>query len=163
MKGTGVPGLDFSRLDHASPATAEELRRLLAQAYAVEAELIGAVDFPPLRRTAEAIAAADTVFYGAALDGRLVSAAELEATGERSVHIASFVVAPDLFRCGIGARLLEHVLEISASEKVTVSTAARNAPAIRLYEKHGFQLRERWAIAGIDMVTLKWTDQQPKR
>jgi ribosomal protein S18 acetylase RimI-like enzyme len=154
--GNEGAALEISRLDHRKPAVAEDLRRLMARAYVVEAGLIGALEFPPLHRTAEAIRAADAVFDGASLTGRLVAAVELEATGERCVHIASFVVDPDVFRRGIATRLLLHVLGRPATERVTVSTAARNLPAIRLYEKHGFRLSTRWVISEIDMVTMEW-------
>lgn len=95
MTGNEAAALEISRLDHRKPAVADDLRRLMARAYAVEAGLIRAVEFPPLDRTAEAIRAADAVFDGGSLAGRLVAAVELEATGERSVHIASFVVDPE--------------------------------------------------------------------
>ena len=41
------------------------------------------------------------------------------------------------------------------ADSFTVSTAEANAPAIALYEKHGFHVRNRWATHGIDMITLE--------
>jgi ribosomal protein S18 acetylase RimI-like enzyme len=148
--------VEIARIEHGDPAAAEELCRLLVRSYSVEAELIGAVDFPPLRRSAVDVRNAESTFYGAVDGGRLIAAAELEQGEGGSAHIASFVVDPDVFRLGIGSRLLEGVLALPGIGRVTVSTAALNQPAVALYQKRGFTVSKRWAIAGIDMVTMAW-------
>ncbi|MGD9253893.1 MAG: GNAT family N-acetyltransferase [Holophagae bacterium] len=148
--------LIFVRLDHTAPAVSEEVSALLRRSYAIEAELISVEDFPPLRRTAEDVRETPSTFIGCTSENRLVAVAELEPDGEH-VNIAGFVVHPDDFRRGIGSRLLHHVLESYQRRSITVSTAAANGPAISLYERHGFSISNRWAIDGIDMVTLNFS------
>jgi ribosomal protein S18 acetylase RimI-like enzyme len=127
---------------------------LLRAAYTVEAQVIGVDDFAPLRRTAADISGAPSTFFGCTIGGRLVAVAEIEAPPDGPINIGGFAVHPSFFRRGIGSRLLRHVLQATAPAPVTVSTAATNDPAIALYEAHGFRVRRRWTIQGIQMVTL---------
>jgi ribosomal protein S18 acetylase RimI-like enzyme len=147
--------VEISLLDHTDPARSEELGEILRESYAVEAERIGAPDFPPLRRKSSDIRKAGSRFYGGVSAGRLVAVAEVEENRDGTANIAGFVVLPSLFRRGLGSRLLEHLLAVVPASQLTVSTAAANGPAIGLYEKHGFHIRHRWATHGIDMVTLE--------
>ena len=151
-----TPMMTVSRLDHTDPAQAERICRVLLASYAVEAALVGVEDFAPLRRGSREIRAATSTFYGGVTEGRLVAVAEIEETGEGTANIAGFVVHPDVFRQGIGSQLLQHVLTTVEATRFSVSTAAVNGPAIALYEKHGFRLRDRWSTPdGIDMITLE--------
>ena len=144
------------RQAHASPVVAEELRALMAAAYAVEAELLGVRDFAPLRRTAAHVAATDAEFLGVREDGVLVAAAELETPGPAHTHLGALVVRPDRFRRGLASALLAAVAAARPTHLLTVSTGAANAPAVRLYERHGFVLERTWATPdGIPMVTLR--------
>jgi ribosomal protein S18 acetylase RimI-like enzyme len=147
--------MQYAKLDHVDPLVSERICRVLLDAYAVEARLIGAVDFPPLRRSAANIRRSDAVFYGCWDQGHLVAVAEVEGNGREGWHIASFVVHPSRFRRGIGSGLLQHVLGVVGTTRVTVSTASANAPALALYEQHGFRICRRWSASDhIDMVTL---------
>lgn len=150
-----VEGRRFTLLDHRCPEVAEQIRALLFAAYTVEAELIGAADFPPLRRTAEHIARCGSTFFGWFADDALVAVAEVEQEPGAPPHIAGFAVHPSAFRRGHGAALLRHVLESLGPGPVTVSTASANEPAIRLYEAHGFRIVRSWSTPdGFDLVTL---------
>jgi ribosomal protein S18 acetylase RimI-like enzyme len=132
----------------------EAICAILCRSYAVEAELIGVEDFPPLRRTSEDIRASQSTFIGCSSENRLVAVAELEHENDRSTNIAGFVVHPEFFRRGIGSHLLRHVLASVGTQTVTVSTAAANVPAVSLYEIHGFSIFKRWSIEDLEMVTL---------
>jgi len=148
--------MDFLTLDHADDVWSESICRLLWDSYAVEAQLIGIEDFAPLRRGSAQIRAAASTFYGCLREGRLVAVAEVEDLGGGTSNIAGFVVHPSVFRRGIGTRLLRHILLTVRAARFTVSTAAVNAPAIALYEKDGFRIRDRWVTPdGIRMVTLE--------
>ena len=143
-------------LDHRDPAVAAALRSLMVASYAVEAEVIGVPDFAPLRRTAQAIQRSEGHFRGLVRDGRLVAAAEIEDADHGGWHIAGFVVDPQRFREGLGSRLLADVLASAGKVVVTVSTAVANRPAVRLYQKHGFDVDRTWSTpCGIPMVTLR--------
>lgn len=144
------------RQAHATPAVAEELRALMAAAYAVEAALLGVADFAPLRRTAAHVAATDAEFVGIREEGVLVAAAELETLAPHHTHIGALVVRPDRFRRGLATALLGAVIATRPAHAITVSTGAANAPAVRLYERHGFALERTWTTPdGIPMVTLR--------
>jgi ribosomal protein S18 acetylase RimI-like enzyme len=147
--------VEFATLDHTDHAQSERISEVLLDSYAVEAELIGVDDFAPLRRRCGDIREAGSTFYGCVGEGRLVGVAEVERDGGGAANIAGFAVHPSVFRRGVGSRLLQHVLEAVDATSFTVSTASANAPAIALYEKHGFRIRDRWAIDGIAMVTLE--------
>jgi len=148
--------VEISILDHAEPAQSERICQLLLASYAVEAGLIGVEDFVPLRRRSVDIRRAASTFYGCVDDGHLVAVAEVEREANESLNIAGFAIHPRAFRRRVGSRLLRHVLSTTESTRFTVSTASANAPAIGLYEKHGFRLRGRWVTYdGIHMVTLE--------
>ena len=150
-----APTLLFCTLNHADPAEAGRICALVRRSYPVEAELIGVRDFPPLRRAAADIRDARSRFFGCLYDGSLVAVAEVEGDETAGWHIASFAVHPEMFRRGVGSSLLENVGRALGTDRLTVSTAAANKPAVALYEKHGFRIWERWSTGdGIDMVTL---------
>lgn len=82
---------------------------------------------------------------------------EIEQPEPDRIHIGSLGVHPDCFRRGFGRGLLERVVDRFPGRRITVSTGAANAPAIRLYEGLGFAIAKRWATPkeGIPMVTLE--------
>ncbi|MEM7343943.1 MAG: GNAT family N-acetyltransferase [Chloroflexota bacterium] len=147
--------IEFVELVHSDRIEAEWIRQVLFDAYTVEAALIGMTDFPPLRRSAANIQAAQSIFFGCLQTGKLIAVAEIEGEPLQQVTIASFVVHPSCFRRGVGSCLLRHTLEIFDKTPITVSTASQNKPAITLYEKHGFQITKHWTINNhLEMVTL---------
>ncbi len=153
-------------IDHKNPGVAEEIRRVSFEAYRQEAKLLGLAeaDFFPLGRTSAHIQAADALFLGCLLDNELVALAEIEAEGPQAFNISSFVVAPEMFRKGIGTGLLKEVLARYAGFSLTVSTAKNNLPAIGLYEKHGFAVQHTWHTPdGIEMVTLSLIEKEIER
>jgi ribosomal protein S18 acetylase RimI-like enzyme len=122
----------------------------------VEAELVGIVDFPPLRISLDALAVRPGTFYGLTRERRLVGAVEVEELGSVTRQIAALVVDPDCFRRGIGRRLIQFVLEDSPN-RVLVSTSPSNTPALALYHSMGFRLIETHACSdGIDLCLLEW-------
>ncbi|MGL4608820.1 MAG: GNAT family N-acetyltransferase [Trueperaceae bacterium] len=65
-------------------------------------------------------------------------------------------VHPDFACRGIGGALLSHVLHSPTVERFIVNTAAKNTPAIQLYEKHGFTISQRQTLAdGLELVRLE--------
>ena len=150
--------MNIMKLDHSKSLEANQICRTLLSSYAVEAQLIGVTDFPPLRRTATEILDSRSVFYGYWYENRLAAVTEIEKDGENPPNIASFAVHPQFFRRGIGSELLQHIVLLLVSGRITVSTASQNIPAISLYEKHGFRNTGRWTTPdGIDMVTMEFS------
>jgi ribosomal protein S18 acetylase RimI-like enzyme len=55
------------------------------------------------------------------------------------IIISKMMVHPDHFKKGIASKLIDYLFRIySHAWRVKVSTGAKNYPAIRLYQKHGF-------------------------
>jgi ribosomal protein S18 acetylase RimI-like enzyme len=145
----------YVEIDASNPIEVETIRKLLFDAYIIEAEVIGVLAFPPLRRDAANIRETDAKFVGCDVEGTLVAVAELERGDDNLTNIASFAVHPSMFRRGIGSFLLTRIVQAHGRAPITVSTAMRNTPAISLYKKHRFRSEKRWSTAcGIDMVTL---------
>ncbi|MCP5106781.1 MAG: GNAT family N-acetyltransferase [bacterium] len=134
-----MDNVNLRKLNHRREAMALQIHRLSQSAYQIEAELLGVTEFPPLNRTVDDILNSSSQFFGCTKNNDLVAAVEIENTGHHHIHIAGLVVSPDCFRQGLGRRLVLWTLEQIKWKVATVSTDSANIPAIRLYEKLGFQ------------------------
>jgi len=140
--------VEIAELDLADAATAERVVALQRASYAVEAQLIGAAELPPMRETAEQLRASGETFLGAARAGALVGAvAYKRAAGTVDIH--RLVVDPAAFRGGVATALLD-ALEARErdADHWTVGTGAANAPARALYERRGFEATEERVMPG---------------
>ena len=123
-------------------------------AYAIEAELIGYPDLPPLHETLAALQATEEELWLCEEGDALVGVVGLEH-GEDEMVIARLYVAPACFRRGVGSALVEHALAQAGGRRVRVGTGARNAPALALYERFGFRrLDEGSATPNLGYVEL---------
>lgn len=147
-------------IDHRVPAIAETIYQLQQASYIVESELIGypASEFPPLQVTAEQIEQEEATFLGYRVGAQLVGVVSF-AVGPRERDIGRLVVHPDFFRRGIAGALLWAVeSRAGVGQTLTVSTAEENIPAVRLYEKFGYELTERIRLPnGVVLVRLTKT------
>lgn len=143
--------IEVRPLDLGDPATVEALVALQRASYAVEAQMIGTTDLPPLKETPEELALSRETFLGA-FDPDLVGAISYRRRwGTLDIH--RLVVRPTAFRRGIASALLR---ALPRARRVVVSTAAANAPARALYERHGFRVaRESMVPPGIGLVHLE--------
>jgi ribosomal protein S18 acetylase RimI-like enzyme len=107
-------------------------------AYAIEAELIGYPDLPPLHETLAGLQATAEEIWLCWDGDALVGVVGLEH-GEDEMVVARLFVAPAHFRRGVGSALVAHALAQAAGRRVRVGTGARNAPALALYERFGFR------------------------
>ncbi|HET8953182.1 MAG TPA: GNAT family N-acetyltransferase [Solirubrobacteraceae bacterium] len=147
--------VEVAELDLGDAATLERLVALQRAGYAVEAQLIGAAELPPMRETPAELRASGETFLGARRDGRLVGAISFKREGA-TVDIHRLVVDPAAFRGGVATALLD-ALEAreAAAEHWTVGTGAANAPARALYERRGYAVtEERLVPGGIRWVRL---------
>ena len=128
----------IEKLENRKTDVAEKIREVFQASYAVEALLLGAEDFPPLKRPLEGFMESENDFYGYFKDVTLAGVVEV-VRGKQSIHIQSLVVHPASFRQGIGRLLVTHVLRTYDSPEYTVETGLDNGPATALYLKFGFR------------------------
>lgn len=125
-------------------------------AYAIESALIAYPQLPPLFETEDDIRSSAETFLACLLDGQVVGATSYLVT-HHTVEICRLVIHPSYFRRGMGSRLLKAVEEQNRQwQTITVSTAAKNHPAIGLYEKHGYHVVQHVRLAdGLQLVRLQ--------
>jgi GNAT superfamily N-acetyltransferase len=142
-------------LDQTAPGVAAAIHGVMQEAYVVEAGLLGAEDFVPLRRSVGDIAGSRTRFLGVRVDGALAAVAELDEARPDVVGVDALVVRPQDFRTGLGTALLREIIAQADGRTVTVSTAAANTPALDLYASLGLFVTDTWTTAdGIRMLNL---------
>jgi len=122
---------------------AEEIRAIFQVSYAVEAKMLKAIDFPPLKRTVAQFLKSDSEFYAYYLIENIAGVIEIE-NDEDLTHIQSLVVYPKYFRNGIGRKLVQFMLDTYKSKIFTVETGIDNHPAIKLYKSFDFQEQKQW-------------------
>ena len=125
-------------LDHENQQIAEKMHRIFQVSYAVEARLLDAKDFPPLKRTVNDLMESDTSFFGYWQNEILAAVIEIEPFPS-VFHICSLVVDPQYFRQGIAKNLINFTFKLLAGNRITVETGLANRPAIALYESFGFK------------------------
>jgi len=133
----------IKRLQNSDPGTAKEIYFVFQESYRVEAQLLGATDFPPLKRPLENFVTSETEFYGYMKEGNLAGVVEVESS-PGLVDVNSLVVNPRYFRQGVGRALMEYVLESFDPDLFVVETGLENGPATALYKKLGFQEVSQW-------------------
>ena len=122
---------------------AEEIRVIFQASYAVEAEMLKAVDFPPLRRTVAQFLNSNSEFYAYYLIENIAGVIEIE-NHKNLTHIQSLVVYPKYFRNGIGSKLVQFILDTYKAKIFTVETGIDILPGIKLYKRFGFQEQKQW-------------------
>ncbi|CAH0344289.1 GNAT family N-acetyltransferase [Bacillus sp. CECT 9360] len=133
----------------------KELDSLQKKSYAVEAELIGFYDIPPLKETIEQLMTSQEEFVGYFIDEKLAGAISYSPENGTLV-ICRLIVDPEHFRKGIAEKLINHLEKVPNHKKIIVSTGKENQPAINLYKKHGFSsVRDMEAAPGFFITMLE--------
>lgn len=133
----------ITKLQNNNLETAKNIRAVFQVSYKVEAELLKAVNFPPLQRPLENFMNSITEFYGYTKEDQLAGVVEV-IHNQSYTHVRSLVVDPKFFRQGIGKKLMEFVLNIYNSNLYIVETGVDNNPAIQLYKKLEFIEVKQW-------------------
>lgn len=132
----------IKKIDITNPDIAKEVLSIQLPAYQTEAKLIGFDEIPNLKDTVDSLQQCGETFYGFYMNGKLC--------GVISFVITSFVldihrlfVDPRYFRKGIAKQLLDHILYVETGfDTVIVKTGNKNVPALRFYQKYGFDQEE---------------------
>ena len=141
-------------LEHKDLIVAEQILAVQRPSYQIESELINYPNLPPLHENATDIQNSDETFVGYWLDGTLAGVLAYEPEDDGFL-IGRMVVHPDFFRRGIGRALLQW-LETAVTSTLYVSTAAKNQPAIRLYQSKGFAIYQHKTLPdGLELVQLR--------
>jgi len=133
----------IQKLNHKDVTTARKIRSVFQVSYAVEADLLKAIHFPPLERSLASFLKTKADFYGYFQNDELAAVTEIKSENGNT-HIQSLVVDPYYFRQGIGTKFIDFILETYDTLAFSVETGLANLPAISLYEKFGFTETKQW-------------------
>jgi ribosomal protein S18 acetylase RimI-like enzyme len=122
----------IEKLKNSDLEIAKKMQLIFQASYKVEAILLNATNFPPLKRTLENYTESNTEFYGYSINEVLAAVVEID-TNNNYILIRSLVVHPDFFRQGIAGKLLTFVFETFKSNLFVVETGLENGPATELY------------------------------
>ncbi|MBV6646046.1 MAG: GNAT family N-acetyltransferase [Cyclobacteriaceae bacterium] len=122
---------------------ANQIYTVFQLSYAIEAELLGVNDFPPLKRPLESYLKSGNEFYGYLEHNELAGVIEVERK-EKLIDINSLVVQPKYFRRGIGKKLIAFTFNRFDLNVFIVETGVKNTPAIELYKKLNFKEVKQW-------------------
>ena len=133
----------IEKLKNSDLEIAKKMRLIFQASYKVEATLLNATNFPPLKRPLENYTESNTEFYGYSINEILAAVVEID-TNTNYILIRSLVVHPDFFRQGIAGKLIKFVFETFQSNLFVVETGLENGPARKLYKKFGFVEVNQW-------------------
>jgi len=131
------------KINNKKDKIAKEILDIFQDSYAVEAKILKAVDFPPLKRTLSQFLNSNSEFYAYYQDKNISGVIEIK-NDQDLTHIQSLVVSPKHFRKGIGRKLVQFILDTYMSSIFTVETGLDNYPAIKLYTSLDFEEQNQW-------------------
>ena len=133
----------IERLKNNDLEISKKIRSVFQLSYKVEANILNATDFPPLKRSLENYLNSNTVFFGYLKNQELAGVIEIEHNNN-FIYINSLVVDPGFFRQGIARKLMEYVINTFDSKLFVVETGLENGPATKLYKKFDFKEVKQW-------------------
>ena len=132
----------IEKLDNKTLEVSKQIQSVFQLSYAIEAKLLKAVDFPPLKRPLDSYMNSDNMFFGYLEHSELAGVIEIEHS-KACTDINSLVVNPKYFRRGIAKKLLTFVLNEFDADLMVVETGD-NMPATALYTNFGFKEVKQW-------------------
>lgn len=95
----------IERLKNNDLEISKKIRSVFQLSYKVEAKILNATDFPPLKRSLENYVNSNTAFFGYLKNQELAGVIEIEHN-DNFTHINSLVVDPGFFKQGIARKLM---------------------------------------------------------
>jgi predicted GNAT family acetyltransferase len=114
----------IKKLDNTDVYIAKQIYTVFQNSYKIEAELLRATDFPPLKRSVKNFTKSTTKFYGYYKNNQLTSVIELIIKPEY-IHIRSLVVEPSFFKQGIASELIKFTFKKFDSMLYVVETGQK--------------------------------------
>ena len=133
----------IERLKNNDLEISKKIRSVFQLSYKVEAKILNATDFPPLKRSLENYVNSNTAFFGYLKNQELAGVIEIEHN-DNFTHINSLVVDPGFFKQGIARKLMEYAINTFDSKLFVVETGLKNGPATELYKKFDFKEVKQW-------------------
>jgi ribosomal protein S18 acetylase RimI-like enzyme len=133
----------IQRLQNNKIEISKKIRAVFQVSYKVEAKLLKATNFPPLKRPLEDYVISKNIFFGYLKNEELVGVIEIDNNNSYTL-IRSLVVSPLFFRQGIARKLMEFTFNTFDSNLFVVETGVKNEPASKLYMKFGFIEVKQW-------------------
>jgi ribosomal protein S18 acetylase RimI-like enzyme len=133
----------IKRLQNNDIEISKKIRSVFQSSYKIEAKLLNATDFPPLKRPLESYVNSNTAFFGYLKGKELAGVIEIDHN-DNFTHINSLVVDPIFFRQGVARELMEFVFKTFDSNLFVVETGLDNGPATKLYKKFDFIEVKQW-------------------
>lgn len=133
----------IKKLEHTNIKTAQNIQQVFQKSYAIEAALLNAVNFPPLKRPLKNYLHCKNDFFGYFNGKELHGVIEIKHHNFFT-HIQSLVVHPTFFRKGIAQELMVFILNRFDKKPFMVETGVKNIPAINLYKKFQFREIKQW-------------------
>jgi ribosomal protein S18 acetylase RimI-like enzyme len=133
----------IERLKNNDLEISKKIRSVFQLSYKVEAKILNATDFPPLKRSLENYVNSNTAFFGYLKNQELAGVIEIEHN-DNFTHINSLVLDPGFFKQGIARKLMEYVINTFDSKLFVVETGLENGPATELYKKFDFKEVKQW-------------------
>ena len=129
----------WRRADLADAALAARVLAVQHAAYAIEAELIGYPDLPPLHETLAALQATAEELWLCEEGDAAGRASSASSTARTRWSSRGSSWRPPASGAASARRSSAHALAQAGGRRVRVGTGARNAPALALYERFGFR------------------------
>lgn len=133
----------IEKLQNKKIEVSKKIHSVFQLSYKIEAKLLNATDFPPLKRSLKNYVNSSTEFFGYIKDGELAGVIEIEQNNSFT-DINSLVVHPDFFRQGIARKLMVYIFNTFGSNLFVVETGLENRPATELYKKLDFKEVKQW-------------------
>ncbi len=133
----------IERLENNDLEISKKIRSVFQVSYKVEAKLLNATNFPPLKRSLENYVKSNTEFFGYLENEELAGVIEVDHN-DNYTYISSLVVDPNFFRQGIARKLMEFVLNTFDTNLFVVETGLENGPATELYKNFDFKEVKQW-------------------
>ena len=146
-------------VDIRDAAIAKDIHALRLASYSIESELIDYPALPALHEQMHEVQESDERFLACVEGDEKIIGSLSFVLSANELDICSLTVHPDYFGKGIASQLLREVESFREyAPRIIVSTAQKNVPAVRLYQKHEYVIYDQPVLPdGLALVKLeKW-------